>query len=649
MAGARSCLGIDIGAHSIRVADISYSSQGVEIKALAEARLQVEAGEKESQRQTAIVNQLTALLKANKIKTKQAVFCVPGQTVFVRPGVRVPATTPERLERIIRFEAREKIPFPLEKTILEYQVFESDTPTEVEVLMVAIKREYIENFMKLVRKTGLKPLSISVSSLALHNFYEANGAGRKLLDEAAKGKSGKGAKKNTAKKGLSLKFGKKKGAAADAEAAAAIANAEENEPYDSMETEEVRAEVNVGATIMDLAIPRAGQHRRIGFTRSVPVAGSQVDRAIRTKLNLDTNEEAMRIKEQETAILASDFEIAGDTGSVNMPASEAATAVVDRMLAEIRRSLDYFIAQPDGVAVDGLVLSGGMARMNYLSNYLEEKMGLPVELASVRNEGIKIAEELAESVPSFVIPIGLGLQGVGVGQIKIDFLPQDIKNLRAFKDKRAQLISAVVLLLATLGVSLVTGEKYKAQNVDLAAQYETQIKNTANQFQLIEKANLRSDDLFKKYDTLTKVKGFPLSNTLYMATTVLILKTRPPDVLLTNMDIMSEGSIVLTGLSPSRQSIIEFTTNLNTMPSANGYLKNAEVANMDLVGRADPRFKTNVFPFMIKMQSLMKKGRFRSIKNSTGSAVDATGQVRAGGSRGGFMDALKGMNFGGKK
>ena len=34
-----------------------------------------------------------------------------------------------------------------------------------------------------------------------------------------------------------------------------------------------------------------------------------------------------------------------------------------------------------------------MARMNYLSNYLEEKMGLPVELASVRNEGIKIAEE----------------------------------------------------------------------------------------------------------------------------------------------------------------------------------------------------------------------------------------------------------------
>lgn len=642
MATAKQCLGIDIGTHSIRVAELAIGQAGVEVKNLVEAKLQLEAGQKEAQRQGAIVQQLGQLLKTNKIKVKDAVFCVPGQSVFVR-RVRVPATTPDRLQRIIRFEAREQIPFPLEKTVLEYQVFETEVPSEVEVLMVAIKREYIENFMKLVSKTGLNPLSISVSSLALHNFHESNAESRKLIAENPKAKKNKKEKskekKKSAKKGFALKFGKKKGAAEETAVAVAEPEAEpEDEAYDSMTLEEIKAEVNIGATVMDLTIPKAGTQRVIGFTRSVPVAGAQIDRAIRTKLSVDTNEEAQRVKEQEAVVLASDFEIAGDTASVNMPASEAATAVVDRMIAELRRSLDFFISQPDGVAVDGITLSGGLAKMRYLSNYLEEKMGLPVELAGVKNEGFKISEELTDSVSSFVVPVGLALQGIGVGQISIDFLPQDIKNLRAVKDRQMQIVFAGILLVATIFASLQAGSRFKEINQRLANTYEDVAMKTTNEAGLIKKVEDSNKKIFDKYQAVMNAKGHRFD---YLDLMLCILNNRPPDILIENLNVQSTGYITLSGRTDRRQAITEFLDNLTQDKL---FVKEAAFADLK-PATSDPRFKSQVFPFSLSITAQTRDGRYRGIKSTAAATVDASGRVSVGTANDPMKDLLEG-NFG---
>lgn len=613
---ATQCLGIDIGTHTIRIAELAIGGKGVKIKRLLEQKLELEAGQKESQRQDTIVKQLKAMLKDNKIKTVAAVFCVPGQTVFVR-RVRVPKTSPERLERIIRFEARDQIPFPLEKTILEYQVFDTEVPTELEVLMVAIRKDYIQSFMKLVRKAGLKTLAISVSSLALHNFHTGNKSSADLaaLLEAAKGskkakkeeKSKDGGKGK--KKGFSLslgRFGKKKKddeAAEDAEST--DIEDDESAPFDTMELEEIQAYINLGASVMDLAIPKAGPNALSGFIRTVPVAGVQMDRAVKAKLGIDSIDEARRIKESDSVVLSSDFEISGDAESVNMDASAAVTTVADRIVAEIRRSLDFFVAQPDGVAVDSLVLSGGLANLRHLSDYIEEKMGLPVEMTEIRNEQIELEDDSSAKVSSFAIPIGLAIQGVGLAQINVDFLPQDIKNIRAFKDKQNQLIGVAALLVAMIGFSYQAGASYLSANVRLADELAALNRKGEQESKRVGAAEGDNEKLAEDFKKLakaatTRIRPFEI----YLG----IVRARPPDVLFDRIEIKTEGEVVINGVTERQISIADFLSNLDE----SYIVSNAKMTELGSL-RFRESLQKDVYPFSIRLFSIKRVGRYRDL------------------------------------
>jgi Tfp pilus assembly PilM family ATPase len=640
MAKLNQCLGIDIGTHSIRVAEVAAGPKGIEVKRLIEARIKLEPGQREGERQAAILSQLNALLKEHKIKTKAAVFCVPGQTVFVRPTVKIPATTPDRLNQIIRFEAREQIPFPLEKTKLEYQVFETDDPAEVEVLLVAIRRDHINQFMGLVRRSGLKPLAVSVSSLALHNFHEVNdskGALLKRLEKPKKKKvkktgkatsaaasSGTGTESTEARRILGLKLpkislpslGRKKKAPAVAAGPEpgdeAGFEAEDVDAYGDMELEEIQAEVNLGASLTDLAISKAGSRRLIGFTRTFPVAGSQVDRVIRTKLGLDSQEEAQRLKEQEAVVLASDFD--GRGGHYNQDASVAATSAVDGIVTEIRRSLDYYISQPDGVAVDKLALSGGLTRLRHLNSYIEEKLGIPTFFASVANDDIQVPDELADAVRAFVIPLGLAFQGLGLAQVTIDFLPQEFKNIRQFKQKRGLLIAAGCLALASIGLGTQLGSRYIDQNRNLTQQYLEYIRANEDQTRTISEAQKENAELAENFETLSRVQA---DRALWLDFTVNLLQRRPGPILIERLEIGVHGAVELQGRTSRQQAISEF---YNELRQETDYIRTAELTFLG-APEDDSRFPTRVFPFTMSITTYNRTGRFESMKIEGGAPL----------------------------
>jgi Tfp pilus assembly PilM family ATPase len=638
MAKLNQCLGIDIGTHSIRVAEVAAGPKGVEVKRLVEARIKLEPGQREGERQSAILSQLNALLKEHKIKTKAAVFCVPGQTVFVRPTVKIPATTPDRLSQIIRFEAREQIPFPLEKTNLEYQVFETDNPAEVEVLLVAIRRDHINQFMGLVRKSGLKPLAVSVSSLALHNFHEVNDSRIPLLRRLEKPKKPKKAKAGKPSRvaadapveasekparrlmGLSLpklslpSLGrKKKGAAAEPELGDSVGiEPEADDAFEDMELEEIQAEVNLGASLTDLAISKAGSRRLIGFTRTFPVAGTQVDRVIRTRLGLESPEEAQRIKEQETVILASDFE--GRGGTYNQDASVAATSAVDGIVTEIRRSLDYYISQPDGVAVDKLALSGGLTRLRHLTSYIEEKLGIPVQFSEIHNADIQVPDDLTDAVSAFVIPLGLAFQGLGLAQVTIDFLPQEFKNIRQFKQKRGFLIAGAVMagISVTLGTQL--GSRYISQNQTLTQRYLEYIQANEEQTRTISEAQQQNARLGQRFESLNRVKT---NRALWLDFTVNLLQRRPAPILIERLEIAAHGAVELQGRTTRQQAISEF---YNELRQEADFINAAELTFLG-APEDDSRFPTRVFPFTMRITTFDRTGRFESLRVNQGTPL----------------------------
>lgn len=621
----RSCLGVDIGSHSIRVAQIEMGKAGPRVVSLLEEPLKTDPNPAltESQRHQLIARQLQDMLKKGKVRTRNAVFCIPGQSVFVKRPPKLPKTTEERLDRIIRFEARQQIPFPLDKTIMEYQVFEEGDATEVSVLLAAIKRDFIMNFMKLIRRTGLNVLAISVSSLALYNFHELNSSSRDLLLAAA----GKAAKKEEkpkdkkaapAPKGGLFGLGKKKGApvADQAEAAAKLAMADDEAPMDEMGFEEMRAYVNLGAALMDLAIPKPGSARMIGFTRSVPLAGNEMDRAIRDKLGLEAIEQARAIKESETAILSTEFEVEGDAEAINMDASEAATAVADRIIGELRRSLDYYISQPDGVAVDTLVISGGLARLPYLRSYIEEKMGLPVELAEPTHNQIRMPDAVPDPFCPFVVAMGLALQGIGLAQNTINFLPEEVKTMQAVRQKPYEMIGIAAMLLVTIGLNWNVGASYVAHNQRDYAEMSGNIQQVQIQSQKITEAENRATKVRDAFATLSKTPGMP--EFPFVILQAAVLETRPPDVCLDEVQIRLDGYLIIRGVSPSRTSINTFLGNIMKVFTYFIIEDKAEFNVPPMQPRQDMRFTQPIYDFTIVARTRLKRARIRTFGEQPG-------------------------------
>jgi len=571
---------------------------GPRVVLLMEEPHKLDASLSETQRFQALAKQIQEMLRRGRVRTKNAVFCVPGQSVFVR-RIKLPKTTPERLSRIIRFEARQQIPFPLDKTIMEYQVFDEGDPNEVNVLLVAIKRDYILNFMKMVRRSGLRPMAISVSSLALYNFHELNGS--KRLFGAEKEKQDK-ARELELKKNAKAAKGKKKN---DAEPDGADPGAEEEVPLDDLGFDEIQAYVNLGATLMDLAIPKPGLSRMIGFTRSVPLAGNEMDRAIREKLNLEDPGAAQRIKETEAVILSTEFEVDGDPKSVNLDASEAVTLVADRLISELRRSLDFYISQPDGVAVDSIVLSGGLARLRHLGSYIEEKMGLPVQLAEPKHPQLRMPDAPPDPFCPFAICVGLGLQGLGLAQNTINFLPEDIKNVRGLQDRRFEVAGMGVMLLVMIAMSWTVGStyilEYKKQ-IDADGQRIALIVEISDQITQAQDRNKKVADAYEKLSKATSNRNY------WFAFLKSFLDKRPTEVLIDEIQMRLDGTVIVKGKSPAPHSVRQFLDELNKAT------KDIFASNINYMNPVrDPRFQSEVYDFALVIQTWVRRGRIRTI------------------------------------
>jgi Tfp pilus assembly PilM family ATPase len=489
MPGLKRCLGVDLGGRSVKIVEMVVEKKGVRIERMLSAPVPVDPNALEAERTGALLEAVRKLLKEHKIATKQAVFCMPGQTVIVRP-LRLPRAPGPRLHQIIHFEARQIIPFPLEKTLLQYQVFDSEDAREVEVLLVAMKKETNQEFMSSLRKMGLKAVGIGVSTLALYNgqelsrfnfekWVESGGLGGGFLGLGGGKPKAKVEKPGKEKKKPAQK--KKKGEEA----------VEEELPVEEpiLETpegesdflgvgldagfDEVRAYVNLGARSTDLAICRAGGAKIVGFVRPIPIGGNHISSEIFKACGCQSFEEAEQIKFTRTAVQSSQFEYEADSTAYDERANKAATAVCDRIVAELRRSLDYYISQPDGVGVDRLILSGGGARLPFLTSYIEDRLGVPVEVdQSLGGSGVSSPDAYrAEDfdIASYKVAIGLASQGLGISPLTIDFLPEEARMMRDLSGQYAEMAVLVAMIGGMVFFGMNAGEaKVKAMRSEIA-------------------------------------------------------------------------------------------------------------------------------------------------------------------------------------
>lgn len=574
MASPKRCLGVDLGTSTVRVVELAREKDAVRVLNCASRTLGLDPNTPPEQRAAATAEAVRDIISTEKIQTKHAVFAVPGQAVFIK-RVRLPRTSEERLARIINFEARQQIPFPLDKTQLEYQVFDEPGDPNVEVLMVAIKRDFVESFMKIVSATKLKPILISVSSLAQFNYHVFNLAAEEMLGIGKEEPVEKGEKGKKKKGGLKLSLSKKKKKGEDEVKAPKGPEKVDEDDGDDLDlgdmdidlgdmdlgVEDVKAHLHVGASTLDITIARLGKRKMLGFTRSVPVAGNEITRMIMDRLSTNSFQEAEQIKISKGGVLTDDVDLATAAPTADPEVAAAATLVVNRLVAEVRRTLDFYVSQPDGVTVDSIVLSGGSAALPNFGSYLEEKIGLLVEDAQGPTSDRFIAETPpADGWGGYIPALGLAISGLDLGRSQVDFLPTPLKDLRQFKSKLTEVAVLGALLIAAVGLSTQLGKSTRtglqaAMGIMEQQLDETEANRVEGQNAISERESIAEQ--FSAISALTTWR--PYWPMIYRD---LILKYKPPQIHLNRVDMTGWGQIRIQGVALDEGALADFQDNL---------------------------------------------------------------------------------------
>ncbi|MFM9994834.1 MAG: type IV pilus assembly protein PilM [Phycisphaerales bacterium] len=93
---------------------------------------------------------------------------VPGHSAFAR-FAKLPPVEPKKVPDIVKFEAVQQIPFPIDDVEWDYQTFASPDSPEVEVGIFAITRERIMERLTMYEEVGITPDFVTLSPVAVYN------------------------------------------------------------------------------------------------------------------------------------------------------------------------------------------------------------------------------------------------------------------------------------------------------------------------------------------------------------------------------------------------------------------------------------------------------------------------------------------------
>jgi type IV pilus assembly protein PilM len=174
---SRSAVGLDVGSSVIKAVELSKKgrSGGFELSHLGVANVPAEAIVQGAfLNASAITEAIREAIENGKIKTKNVAAAVSGHSVIVKK-VSLPAMSREELDEQIRWEAEQYIPFDVNEVNLDFQILGGGNDDgQMEVLLVAAKKDLIDDYVQVIHEAGLVPVAIDVAAFAVENAFEAN-------------------------------------------------------------------------------------------------------------------------------------------------------------------------------------------------------------------------------------------------------------------------------------------------------------------------------------------------------------------------------------------------------------------------------------------------------------------------------------------
>lgn len=172
---SQNLLGVDISSSAVKLLELSRSGDKFRVESYAVMSLPPQAVVEKNIAEVEVVAEvLRSVLVRSRSKLKRAAVAVPGSAVITKV-LRMPAEMNENaLEAQISLEADQYIPYPLDEVALDFEILgiAEDNPDQVEVLLVACRRDNVDLRTEVLEIAGLEPKLVDVEAFAVERSFE---------------------------------------------------------------------------------------------------------------------------------------------------------------------------------------------------------------------------------------------------------------------------------------------------------------------------------------------------------------------------------------------------------------------------------------------------------------------------------------------
>jgi type IV pilus assembly protein PilM len=341
---------------------------------------------------------LKQFLSRNSVRGDRVVISVSGQSGLAR-FIKLPPVEAKRIPDIVKYEARQQIPFSLEDVVWDYQTMVGGSVVEgfameTEVGLFAMKRDQVYRALKPFTEAGIEADIVQLTPLALYNFV--------AFDQ--------------------------------------MENLPPPEEYDPESPPDSVILISLGTDTTDLVVTNGFRV----WQRNIPIGGNHFTKALTKELKL-TFASAEHLKRNATQ--------AEDPKAL----FQAMRPVFNDLLTEVQRSISFFSNLDRRAKISRAVALGNAMKLPGLQRYLAQNLGFDLmrleTFRGLAGSAVVDAPAFKENVPAFGVCYGLTLQALRETRIKTNLLPREIAQDRMIRDKRPWAVGAAAVLLLGCGVS----------------------------------------------------------------------------------------------------------------------------------------------------------------------------------------------------
>ncbi len=355
---SKKALGIEIGASSIKVVELSKAGKKITLENYAEVSTAVfqERSFRIFEKNTLsfstedIVKVIRAILEEAKIKTKKVFFSIPDFASFFT-WFDLPPMTEKEIPQAINFIARQHIPLPLSEVTLGWQVidgqFSGREKSKIKIILVAVPNEVISQYQEIAKFSQLELGALEVEAFALC---------RSLLKE----------EKNPI---ILVKIGAQ----------------------------------STTCSVVDNSILKR--------SHNFEISGNNLTYLIANSLGINYNK-AEQLKMKMGIIPLSSSETKNLAPEENI--RDLILPFIDLILVEVEKIIDNFF-QTEEKKVQKIILAGGTAYLPGLKDYFQEKLKIEVSIAqpfSNLSYPPILENTLKETGPVYAVAAGMALRGL---------------------------------------------------------------------------------------------------------------------------------------------------------------------------------------------------------------------------------------------